>query len=468
MKTNIAIFTTPGAEISGIGTDSLSVHALKEPLTQPSSLKEISHALGEAEYLLLVTRPTSVELNYLALERFAYIARLTGASMLYSNLLKRDSSGKVSPAPTIDYQMGALRDDFDFGAVWFLRADHFRRAVEGMASDLKYAALYDLRLRLSEAGEIRRVAEPLYTEKELDDRTSGQKIFDYVNPRNREVQVEMEKVCTDYLRRIGALLTEEPKELTEFSDAYEIEASVVIPVRNRIRTIRDAVKSALGQKTDFPFNVIVVDNGSTDGTSDALDEMAAEDDKLVVLRPDTDGLGIGGCWNLAVQNKRCGRFAVQLDSDDMYADEHTLQTVVDLFHKEKCAMVVGTYRMTDFDLNEIAPGVIDHKEWTDENGRNNALRINGLGAPRAFVTDILRHKIQVPNTSYGEDYALGLAFSRDYKIGRIYDVIYLCRRWEDNSDANLDINKMNLNNFYKDSLRTWELLARLRKLNGAK
>lgn len=431
----------------------------------PSSTKDLKRIAEqvEAPYLLLTVKDTDVQFGYLAPERMLTVAKQTGATMLYSDRFKKSSEGLV-PHPTINYQKGSLRDDFDFGALILVPTKAFKEAVGKMDQEYEYAAIYDLRLRLSEMGRIERINELLYTEVETDSRASGKKIFDYVDPKNRAVQVEMEKVCTAYLGRIGALLTEEPENI-EFSESdFPVEASVVIPVRNRIRTIRDAVGSALKQKPSFAFNVIVVDNHSTDGTTEALDEMAREDDRLVVIKPERKDLGIGGCWNRAVQDERCGRFAIQLDSDDMYSDEHTLTRIVDTFHQEKCAMVVGTYRMTDIDLNEIAPGVIDHKEWTPDNGRNNALRINGLGAPRAFYTPVLR-EIMVPNTSYGEDYALGLAFSRDYKIGRIYDVVYLCRRWEDNSDAALDVVKMNNNNFYKDSIRTWELIARLKK-NG--
>lgn len=302
---------------------------------------------------------------------------------------------------------------------------------------------------------------------ETDDRASGKKIFDYVDPKNRAVQVEMEEACTAYLKRIGAKLKGEPKKVdfNAYKSDFTVEASVIIPVRNRAKTIKDAVKSALSQKASFEYNVIVVDNHSTDGTSEILDEISKEEKRLIVIHPERTDLGIGGCWNMAIMDQRCGKFAVQLDSDDMYANPDTLTKVVEVFNEEQCAMVVGTYKMTDFNLNEIAPGIIDHKEWTPDNGRNNALRINGLGAPRAFFTPLLREQ-KLPNTSYGEDYALGLAFSRNYHIGRIYDVIYLCRRWEDNSDATLSVEKMNKNNFYKDSIRTWELQARLQMNKG--
>ena len=244
---------------------------------------------------------------------------------------------------------------------------------------------------------------------------------------------------------------------------FDVEASVVIPVFNRAKTIKDAVESALSQKASFPYNVIVVDNHSTDGTGDILAHLSkSHKDKLRVIVPNRRDLGIGGCWNEAINSEYCGRFAVQLDSDDLYSSPKTLQTVVDAFHEQKAAMVIGSYRMCDFELNTLPPGLIDHKEWTDDNGPNNALRINGLGAPRAFFTPLLR-QVQFPNTSYGEDYALGLLFSRHYRIGRIFSELYLCRRWGGNSDAALSVEKINANNLYKDRLRTMELYARQRR-----
>jgi hypothetical protein len=354
-----------------------------------------------------------------------------------------------------------LRDDFDFGSVLVFKSSSFRRAVRAMEADYEFGALYDLRLRMK---NIVHVNEYLYTEIETDNRKSGEKQFDYVDPRNRAVQIEMEKVCTEHLKRIGAWL--EPKfrepDINEFAGTpFEVTATVVIPVFNRVRTVKDAVESALSQKCDFPYNVIVVDNHSTDGTTELLNEIAAADGRLVHIIPAKHDLGIGGCWNLAVHHGLCGEYAVQLDSDDVYSGPDTLQKIVDAFREQKCAMVVGTYQMTDFDMNPIPPGIIDHREWTEDNGRNNALRINGLGAPRAFWTPLLR-TINLPNTSYGEDYALGLRISREYRIGRIYDVLYCCRRWEGNSDAALDIDRVNANNQYKDRIRTWELEARLR------
>ncbi len=425
------------------------------------AMKKVAEKVA-SPYLLLQIKNCDVELGYLALERWMGVARQTSATLLYADRYKKIDN-QLKSHPTINYQQGALRDDFDFGALVLMPTNSFKQAVALMEHEYQHAAIYDLRLHLSELGQIVRINEHLYTEAETDARASGKKLFDYVDPKNRAVQIEMEQACTAHLKRIGALLTDEPQTINlDVSHDFPVEASVIIPVRNRIKTIADAVLSAVKQETSFPFNVIVTDNHSTDGTYEELRRLSVECKNLIVLRPDRHDLGIGGCWNHAVMSRHCGRFAVQLDSDDLYSGTDTLEKIIRLFHQERCAMVVGTYRMTNFDLEEIPPGVIDHKEWTPDNGRNNALRINGLGAPRAFYTPLLR-EIQLPNTSYGEDYAVGLAFTRDYKIGRIYDVVYLCRRWEDNSDANLDISKVNANNFYKDSLRTWELQARLKK-----
>jgi len=431
---------------------------------QTSSLRRIAQDLTE-KYLLLYTRNRQVQLGMFAVERFVCIAEDTGADMLYADHY-RIVAGEKKKYPLIDCQRGALRDDFDFGSVLLFRSSSFKEAVASMQEDCRWGALYDLRLRME---HIVHINEYLYTELETDLRKSGEKLFDYVDPKNREVQLEMERICTWHLKRIGAYLQPQFKEpsIEEFGkQAFPVTATVVIPVLNRIRTVGDAVRSAPSQKCDFPFNVIVVDNHSDDGTSELLEALAAEDGRLIHVIPSADGLGIGGCWNMAVHHEMCGEYAVQLDSDDLYSGPDTLQKIVDAFRLQKCAMVVGTYRMTDFDMNTIPPGVIDHREWTEENGRNNALRINGLGAPRAFWTPLLR-TINLPNTSYGEDYALGLRISREYRIGRIYDVLYCCRRWEGNSDAALDVVKVNANNLYKDRIRTWELEARIRMQSEA-
>ena len=430
-----------------------------EGLTSTATMKAIAEA-ATADYVLLYTKYNTLKMGMFAQERMVKLAEDSQADMLYADHYQVVGNVKTN-APVIDYQFGSLRDDFDFGSVILFRTSALKAAASKMTKNYKFSGLYDLRLRLSQAGDIMHINEYLYSDVELDTRKSGEKIFDYVDPRNRDRQIEMEDACTEHLKAIGGYL--EPKfDKIEFDKGdFEYEASVIIPVRNRIRTIRDAIKSVLSQKTDFKFNLIVIDNGSTDGTTEAIDEFAA-DERVIHIVPTRDDLGIGGCWNLGVHHPKCGKFAVQLDSDDVYSDENTLTTMVNAFYEQNCGMVVGTYMMTDFNMNMIAPGIIDHKEWTPENGRNNALRINGLGAPRAFYTPLLR-EVKVPNTSYGEDYALGLNISRNYQIGRVYSVVYNCRRWDDNSDASLDIVKMNAHNLYKDRIRTWELQARIAK-----
>lgn len=420
-------------------------------------------AHSDVPYTLLYTKPTELKLGQFALERMVQVMEMTQAGMTYADHFQQ-IDGTQKTAPVIDYQLGSLRDDFDFGSVLLFQSDIFKKAVKSSKENYQYAGLYDLRLKISQKNKLEHINEYLYTEIENDHRKSGEKQFDYVNPKNREVQIEMEKVCTNHLKAIGGYLAPDFQPINFSSSTFDVEASVIIPVRNRIRTIKDAVRSALCQQTSFPFNVIVIDNHSTDGTTEALRELSA-DKRLIHVIPEKEDLGIGGCWNVGVHHEKCGKFSIQLDSDDVYKDEHTLQIMVDAFYQQNCAMVIGTYMMTDFNMNEIAPGIIDHKEWTPENGRNNALRINGLGAPRAFFTPLLR-EINVPNTSYGEDYALGLRISRDYQIGRVYDVVYLCRRWEGNSDAALPIEKVNQNNIYKDRLRSWELQKRILQQKG--
>ena len=440
----------------------------------------------DADYVIICTKTTPIKWGLYALERFLRTADDTGAVMIYSDhysmvkdeSLSQDGTsavGKLEKHPVIDYQEGSLRDDFDFGSLWLIKSQCLRDyAAQTDRVDYLYAGLYDLRLYLNRVGEIFHLNEYLYTENELDTRKSGEKQFDYVNPRNREVQVEMEHACTQHLEKVGALIDTSYYRLPDFNEQdFEYEASVVIPVFNREKTIADAVKSALSQKANFKFNVIVVNNHSTDKTGEILSriahEMEEKNDKqagrLIQIVPERRDLGIGGCWNVAINSDHCGKFAVQLDSDDLYSSPKTLQKIVDAFYKQKAAMMIGSYRMCDFDLNTLPPGLIDHKEWTEDNGCNNALRINGLGAPRAFFTPLVR-QIQFPNTSYGEDYALGLAFSRRYRIGRIYDELYLCRRWGGNSDAALSIDRVNANNLYKDRLRTMELKARRQMLQG--
>ena len=410
-------------------------------------------AAADKDYTIIFTRPTELKFVNWGLERMVQIADDTDAAMVYS-----DHFNGEEPAPVIDYQEGSLRDDFDFGGVQMYRTSVLKEAVEGMDAEYEFAGLYDLRLRVSRLGNLLHINEFLYYELDTDKRDSGEKIFDYVDPKNRAVQIEMEDACTAHLKEIEAWLEPTFKDIDLKEGYFEYEASVVIPCKNRVRTIGDAIRSALSQKTKFRYNVIVVDDNSTDGTVDVIKSFL-EDRRLIYIAQDKSYHAIGGNWNAALHHPKCGRFALQLDSDDLYSDENTVQKFVDAFYEQNCAMVVGTYRITDFDLNTIPPGVIDHKEWTLENGRNNALRVNGFGAPRGFYTPLLR-KLNFPTTKYGEDYAVGLRVSREYRIGRIYDVLYNCRRWDDNSDHGLDIAKVNANNFFKDRLRTIELLAR--------
>ena len=430
---------------------------LDEPVFKSETIRRIA-AESKADYALVYTKTTTLELGYMALERLLQIAQDTEAGLVYADHYQV-KGGELVKAPVIDYQKGSLRDDFDFGSVLFFDAAALKESVQRMTETYQHAGLYDLRLKLSQRYALVHANEYLYSEVEEDNRKSGEKQFDYVDPRNRDRQIEMEKACTQHLKEIGGYLEPHFEDIDFNQGEFEVEASVIIPVRNREATIGAAIESVLKQQAKFKFNLIVIDNHSTDGTTEAIDAFK-DDGRVIHLVPERNDLGIGGCWNYGVNSKHCGKFAVQLDSDDLYKDEHTLQTIVDAFYEQKCAMVIGSYMMTDFDLNELPPGVIDHKEWTPDNGRNNALRINGLGAPRAFYTPVLR-SIGLPNTSYGEDYAMGLNISRHYQIGRIYDVLYLCRRWGGNSDAALSIEKVNANNLYKDRIRTWELEARI-------
>lgn len=431
------------------------------PSSAPESVERYKQVAlyANTPFTLICTQVQDLEFGYMALERMCDYLSAPQCSMVYADHYKT-IKGERTPHPVIDYQLGSVRDDFDFGSLLMFRTDYLKRAINEIEAEKEYqhSALYALRLALSRYGELTHIREFLYTETEIDLRKSGEKQFDYVDPRNRQVQIEREEVFTRHLKKIGAYLKPGMMTVDLKEGEFSHEASIIIPVRNRARTINDAIRSVLEQETSFPFNLIIIDNHSTDGTSEII-EQYKNDNRVIHLIPERTDLGIGGCWNLGINHPECGRFAIQLDSDDLYSSPHTLQTIVDKFYKEQCAMVIGSYRMTDFTLQTLPPGVIDHKEWTDENGHNNALRINGLGAPRAFFTPLLR-KIRVPNTSYGEDYALGLAFSRQYRIGRIYDVLYLCRRWEGNSDAALSIEKINQNNNYKDSLRTLEIKLR--------
>ncbi len=431
---------------------------------EPFSTKSIQQIIAnnETEFALLALQNNPFEIGQFALERLVQVAENTGAAMVYADYLEIKNEQRTNH-PVIDYQEGSLRDDFNFGPVQLFQSDVLKSFDE---ENFQFAGYYALRLHASRVGKLVRIPEFLFTKIETDTRKSGEKQFDYVNKNARLKQIEMEKSCTGHLKKAGAFLQPPFKEIDFTEIDFPVEASVIIPVRNRIKTINDAVQSVLKQKANFLFNLIVVDNHSTDGTTELLIKYT-ESEQLIHLVPQRRDLGIGGCWNEAVFSKHCGKFAVQLDSDDLYSSENTLQKIVDKFYEEKYAMVIGSYQMTNFALEEIPPGIIKHREWTPDNGPNNALRINGLGAPRAFYTPVLR-KIKVPNVSYGEDYAVGLAISREYKIGRIYEPVYLCRRWEDNTDASLDILKENANNLYKDRIRTIELEARKKKVGSAK
>ncbi|MFN8241190.1 MAG: glycosyltransferase [Bacteroidales bacterium] len=430
-------------------------------LNSTATLKKIAES-STGNYTLVYTKSGLLDPGKFSLERMIAVLEDCSAGMAYSGYFE-SSEGKQLPHPLIDYQEGSLRDDFNFGSVLLYRTSLLREACAQMNTGYEYAGLYDLRLKVSAKSKLVYIPELLYTEIESDNRKSGEKQFDYVDPRNRSVQIEMEKACTEHLKVIGAYLKPEFDTIRLDEGGFDTEASVIIPVKNRVKTITDAVRSVLSQQCDFKFNLIVVDNHSIDGTTEILKKISAEDEKLIHIVPERMDLGIGGCWNEGVFHPKCGRFAIQLDSDDLYIDNNVISRVVTAFREQKCGMVIGSYQMVNFNLEEIPPGIIDHREWTPENGRNNALRINGLGAPRAFYTPLLR-QIRVPNVSYGEDYAVGLAISRNYQIGRIYEPLYLCRRWEDNSDASLDINRQNQYNQYKDKIRTIELLARKKKV----
>ncbi len=414
---------------------------------------------SSTEYTLYIQGDKSIRPGQFCLDRFLQVAENSNAALVYSDFYEEEHD-KLKIHPVIDYQVGSLRDDFDFGRLLFIKTEWIKKIAASDENNFKFAGVYNLRLKLSQHISVVRIPEYLYTVESSDEVNTEEKHFSYVDPKNREVQVEMEKAVTQHLMDIGAYVHPPFKEidLSSVKD-FEYEASVLIPVRNRFKTVGDAIESVLKQKTNFKFNLIVIDNHSTDGTTNVIKSFAQKDNRIIHLTPERNDLGIGGCWNEGIHHQLCGKFSVQLDSDDIYKDENTLQSIVDIFHKEKCAMVIGSYQLTDFNLNELPPGLIDHKEWTNDNGPNNALRINGLGAPRAFFTPVLR-EIKVPNVSYGEDYSVGLAISRKYKIGRVYHSVYICRRWEGNSDSQLDIVRINANNVYKDRIRTFELLAR--------
>ena len=451
--------TETDAPEKALGCEVLSVPGL----CSSEAVRRIA-AKAETPYTLIFTKYTSLDFILFALERMIGVQRSCGAAMVYSDRFHR-ADGVDTPAPVIDCQLGSLRDDFDFGSVLLYCTDALREAVSRMDADYHFAGLYDLRLKVSQKGTLEHINEFLYYDVETDLRKSGEKQFDYVDPKNRAVQIEMEAAVTDHLKAIGGYLPPVSDPVDFGSDDFAFDASVVIPCRNRVRTIGDAISSALNQRTKYRYNVIVVDDNSTDGTVEVIKRFLG-DERLVYIAQDPSYHAIGGNWNVALMHPSCGRFALQLDSDDLYSGPDTVEKFVDAFYAQRCAMVVGTYRMTDFNLNPLPPGIIDHREWTPENGHNNALRINGLGAPRGFWTPLLR-RILFPTTKYGEDYAVGLRISREYPIGRIYEPIYNCRRWEGNSDAALDIDRVNANNFYKDRIRTWELKARI-ALNAAR
>ena len=438
-----------------------TVNVVEGNIKASATLKDIANK-ATAPYTLLYLKSQFIKLGYLALDRMITLGDITEAGMIYADHYNLAADGTRSDAPVIDYQMGSLRDDFNFGSVILFRTESLKAAANMMKADYQAAGFYDLRLKIAEKFRIEHINEYLYSEVELDTRKTGEKLFDYVDPKNRASQIEMEQAATEYLKEVGGYLKPGFKDIDITEGEFPVEMTVMIPVRNRIRTIRDAINSALEQKTTFKYNVFVVENGpechSTDGTTEAVQEY--DDPRLVHVITERRDLGVGGSWNLAAHDPRCGRFIVQLDSDDVYLDENTLQKFYDAFQEQKVATIIGTYVLTDINKNVLPPGKIDHAEWTPDNGRNNALRINGLGAPRAFFTPVLRD-IPMPNVNYGEDYALGLAISRHYLIGRIYDPLYCCRRWDDNSDGNLSIEKENKNNTYKDRIRTWELQARI-------
>ena len=447
---------------------------LKEDFERPENISLISSdypfggdttgkiiKLTKTQYILFINAKSEIELYEESISSFLRKIKETNAGWVYSDFNEKQGNNFI-PHPLIDYQIGSVRDDFDFGYCFLVNVDFAKVYLTDLISvknNLIYSGLYDLRLNVSRKHPVINIPKPLYSVTELKDIDASKKMFEYVDSKNREVQIEMEKIVTDHLKKIDAYIQPSLKKSLNFDAKFEYEASIIIPVKNRANTIADAINSALRQKTDFDFNIIVVDNYSTDGTTDIIKKISQSNKNIIHIIPKEKDLEIGGCWNEAINHHACGKFAVQLDSDDMYSDENTMLKIIDKFYEDKCAMVIGSYRLTDYDLNEIPPGIVDHREWTDENGHNNALRINGLGAPRAFYTPIVR-EIKFQNVSYGEDYAMGLAISRQYKVGRIFEPIYLCRRWKGNTDSSLTLEKQNANNYYKDSLRTKEILAR--------
>ena len=434
----------------------------KYPFSSEAMEMILHHAASD--FILLITSESVVHVDDNSLKRMMLIAEQNNSGWVYSDFYL-NVNGVITNHPLIDYQSGSIRDDFNFGHIILIKTSVFESAVKSNPGNAKYnfAGLYALRLAISRESFLTRIPEPLYTAEIFEAENVKMKMFEYLNPQYRKLQLEMEAAATVHLKIISAFLQPRNNTVSFNEHIFEDEAAVIIPVKNRAGTIQEAVESALHQRTDFKFNIIVVDNHSNDGTTEIIKTISSKNKNVFHLIPQRTDLQIGGCWNEAINHSLCGRFVVQLDSDDKYSDEKTLQKIIDKFYKEKCAMVIGSYKLTDFKLNEIPPGIIDHKEWTDENGHNNALRVNGLGAPRAFFTPVVR-QIQFPDVSYGEDYAMGLAVCRSYRIGRIFEPVYICRRWEGNTDSSITIEKQNANNFYKDSIRTLEILER-QKLN---
>lgn len=455
------VFVAGGKDMSNETNDPLVLFMKSDGFASTSAIKMIAESVT-TEFTLIYNKAFSLDISKLAINRMVQVCDFTDAGMVYSDYYE-NRKGNLSPHPVIDYQEGSLRDDFNFGSLILYRTSVLKDACKMMNQEFRFAGLYDLRLKVSQKHSLVHIPELLYTEIEPDTRKSGEKQFDYVDPKNRAVQIEMEMACTDHLKKINCCLKPQFGKIGFDSEEFKNEASVIIPVKNRVKTVGEAIRSVLSQETKFKFNLIVIDNHSTDGTTDIIQAYAKTDKRVVHLIPVRKDLGIGGCWNEGIFHNECGKFAIQLDSDDLYIDNNVIDTVVNAFYEQHCAMVVGSYKMVNFNLEDIPPGIIDHKEWTPDNGRNNALRINGLGAPRAFYTPVIR-SITVPNVSYGEDYAVGLTISRSYQIGRIYQPLYLCRRWEENSDAALDVSKTNTYNLYKDKIRTIELLARKRMM----
>jgi len=437
----------------------------------PATAKEIRHLSSflkklSARFLFVVDSQKEIKLSANSINRLLTIAEEKRAGIIYSDFIGKKGNN-LTPHPLIDYQAGSIRDDFNFGHLFLISGNIIKAALQkygSLPSDANIA-LYDLRLKVSIDYPIFHVPEFLYTVidkkvKSLKGKSDGvENHFTYAAAKNIVQQKKLEKAATNYLKLAGAYLDARTQKAPRTNDSFPVEASIIIPVLNRKRTIKEAIQSALTQKTNFDFNIIVVDNHSTDGTTDTIKKLAGKQEKIKHIIPERHDLGIGGCWNEAVFSPYCGRFAIQLDSDDLYSSVRTLQKIVDVLHKGNYALVVGAYSIVNQRLEKIPPGLIDHKEWTKTNGHNNLLRVNGLGAPRAFDTSIIR-EIGFPNVSYGEDYAVALRMSREYKIGRIYKSIYLCRRWRENTDAALSIEKQNRNDFYKDGLRTMEIKAR--------